>query len=67
MGYWDQTIMLILIWTALVTPFEVSFLEPDYNWLFVVNRVIDCIFLTDMVFTFFMDPLNNEDLKVTSR
>ena len=66
MGYWDQTIMLILIWTALVTPFEVSFLEPDYNWLFVVNRVIDCIFLTDMVFTFLMDPLNNEDLKVTS-
>jgi len=58
--------MLILVWTALVTPFEVSFLEPDYNYLFIINRLIDTVFLIDMVFTFLMDPLNNEELKVAS-
>jgi len=63
MGRWDQTIMSVLVWTALVTPFEVSFLEPDYNWLFFFNRLIDCVFLTDMGFTFFLDPLNDEKLK----
>merc|ERR1712100_761952 len=64
MANWDQAIIVALVWTALVTPFEVSFLEPDYNWLFFLNRVIDCLFLTDMCFTFFLDPLTNEDLKI---
>jgi len=64
MSRWDQTIMLVLVWTALVTPFEVSFLEPDLNYLFVLNRLIDFVFITDMVFTFLLDPVHDESLKV---
>jgi len=64
MGTWDQVIIVVLIWTALVTPFEVSFLEPAYNWLFFLNRLIDSLFIMDMIFTFLMDPLTNEDLKI---
>lgn len=64
MSRWDQAIISALIWTALVTPFEVSFLNPDWNWLFVVNRLIDCIFLTDMGFTFFLDPMDDQTRKI---
>ena len=28
MGYWDFTTVMALLFTALVTPFEVAFLEP---------------------------------------
>lgn len=63
MGRWDQIIMTVLVWTALVTPFEVSFMEPDYNYMFVLNRLIDAVFLSDMVITFLLDPCNDERLK----
>ena len=49
-----------------MTPFEVSFLEPELNYLFVLNRLIDLVFVIDMVFTFFLDPINDEKLKVLS-
>merc|ERR1711907_689082 len=32
--------------------------------MFVLNRIIDCVFLTDMAFTFLLDPINDETLKV---
>jgi len=63
MTKWDQVIMIVLVWTALVTPFEVSFLSPSVNWLFIFNRLIDCLFLVDMGFTFLLDPGEEESLK----
>jgi hypothetical protein len=46
---WDLTILLALLFTAVVTPFEVAFLETEINVLFIVNRLIDLIFIFDMV------------------
>ena len=45
--------------TALVTPFELGFLEGPKTWgevdaLFFVNRFIDLIFFKDMVMNFFL-------------
>ena len=49
MSYWDAFTSIALIITALVTPFEVSFLEPGgVDALFVMNRLIDVTFLADM-------------------
>ena len=49
---WDATTSLALIYTAAVTPYEVSFLDSvtrEGPWtLFTLNRVIDCIFIVDM-------------------
>ena len=48
---WDGFTALALIYTALVTPFEVGFLGAPTSALeplFVVNRLIDAIFLFDM-------------------
>ena len=57
MSYWDSCTALALIFTALVTPFEVSFLEPATSALeplFIVNRVVDAVFIIDMVLTFML-------------
>ena len=55
MGWWDAATSIALILTALVTPFEVSFLEPDgVDGLFVMNRMIDAIFIVDMALQFFL-------------
>jgi hypothetical protein len=42
---WDIIIVLSLLFTATVTPFEVAFLRTSLNTLFLVNRVVDCVFL----------------------
>ena len=53
---WDAVTAIALVFTALVTPFEVGFLEPATKWydpLWLVNRVIDLVFIFDMFFKFF--------------
>ncbi len=38
-------VVLAVLFTATVTPFEVAFLKTAINALFVLNRIIDFIFL----------------------
>jgi hypothetical protein len=42
---WDVAMVLALMFTATVTPFEVAFLSTDFNTMFLVNRFVDLIFL----------------------
>ena len=50
-SYWDLITSTALIFTALVTPVEVAFLEPPEvvdrltNGLYMTNRLVDCIFV----------------------
>ncbi|KAL1503237.1 hypothetical protein AB1Y20_011293 [Prymnesium parvum] len=54
-GYWDAVTALALVFTALVTPFEVALLDSnDVSTLFIVNRVVDMIFVIDIVLQFFL-------------
>ena len=54
-GYWDLLTGLALIYTATVTPFEVCLGMPtSLNALFVVNQVINLIFVIDIVVQFFL-------------
>ena len=53
MGYWDIATSLALVFTALVTPYEVAMLETRLDGLFVVNRLIDLIFYVDIGLGFF--------------
>ena len=65
---WDSVTVSALVFTSLVTPFEVSFMKPvsfDF-WppfanptnvvleIFVLNRVVDSIFFFDMILQFFL-------------
>ena len=53
--FWDSVSFLAMLYTAIVTPYEVALLPPTggcITSLFVVNRIVDLVFYTDMVITF---------------
>jgi len=52
--YWDLTMLGAIAYVAIMTPYEVAFLEPEMNALFVINRLLDAIFLSDMILQFFI-------------
>eukprot|EP00746_Dinoflagellata_sp_MGD_P079642 gnl/MRDRNA2_/MRDRNA2_31871_c0_seq1.p1 gnl/MRDRNA2_/MRDRNA2_31871_c0~~gnl/MRDRNA2_/MRDRNA2_31871_c0_seq1.p1 ORF type:complete len:844 (+),score=121.51 gnl/MRDRNA2_/MRDRNA2_31871_c0_seq1:124-2655(+) len=54
MQKWGIVVLIALIYTALVTPFEVAYLTSELNALFVVNRFVDVVFLIDMCMQFFL-------------
>ena len=43
--YWDGTTFTALIFTAILTPYEVAFLPPGIPGWFVINRLVDLIFI----------------------
>lgn len=46
---WDFIMLILLVWTALVIPFETAFKRDDaVDIMFLINRVVDCLFLFDM-------------------
>jgi len=50
MIWWTAVIFFLTIFTAVVTPVEVAFLETKVNFLFVLNRFMDFLFLSDIGF-----------------
>ena len=42
---WDVYVVLLLVYTAVVTPVEVAFLTTSLNALFVLNRIVDASFV----------------------
>ena len=52
---WDVLVSIAIVFTALVTPYEVSFLPmatEATNGLFIVNRIVDIIFVIDILLNF---------------
>ena len=55
MTYWDAVTTTALIYTALVTPYEVGFLqaaEDPADTLFIINQLLTVIFVIDIVLQF---------------
>lgn len=54
MARWDLLMVGALVFTALVTPVEVVFLHEGahINALWIINRIVDFLFLIDMLITF---------------
>ena len=56
-AYWDLAATMALLYTAIVTPVEVAFVQAPtgdnvFNAMFWANRAIDIIFLIDMALQF---------------
>lgn len=51
---WNVVSAIALLCTATVTPYEVSFLPPNDLSMFVLNRLIDVVFLLDMLLQLFV-------------
>mmetsp|Transcript_15603 Transcript_15603/g.51245 ORF Transcript_15603/g.51245 Transcript_15603/m.51245 type:complete len:797 (-) Transcript_15603:107-2497(-) len=49
---WDAVMVILLLFTSSVTPYEVSFLATRLDALFFINRLVDMCFLCDMVLQF---------------
>lgn len=51
---WDLIVAACLVFTATVTPVEIAFLKPGYNFLYFVNRFVDIVFVKDMALQFLL-------------
>ena len=60
-GWWDLGMMVLLTVVLFVTPYEVAFLSPNVDALFVINRVFDAIFMSDLVINFFLAYQNGPE------
>jgi potassium voltage-gated channel Eag-related subfamily H protein 7 len=60
MRKWDLFMVVLLGFCAIVTPWEVAFLEPEINGLYWINRLVDIGFVADMVINFMLAYYDNE-------
>jgi hypothetical protein len=60
MKVWDGLIIILLIFTTYVTPYEVAFLSTRLNPLFFINRFVDLVFLLDLIRSFFTAYFDEE-------
>lgn len=64
MKNWDILMITLLMFTAVVTPFEVGFLQVHWTEpLFWVNRLVDFGFICDMCINFFLAYFSDEEGK----
>jgi hypothetical protein len=54
MRHWDIVTLIALLFTATFTPYEVAVRQTALDVAFVVNRIVDCIFIWDMGMQFFL-------------
>ena len=52
MQRWSIIMILAVMFTAIVTPVEVALFDTSVNAMFWINRVVDVIFLCDIVINF---------------
>ena len=54
MRNWDLVVFVLLMFTCMVTPFEVAFVraQPSSSVLFAINRCVDCLFAADVAVNF---------------
>jgi len=56
---WEAVMIVLLCYTAVVTPMEVGFYQPSFNAVFYINQFITVAFLVDLILNFFtavVDP-----------
>ena len=62
-GKWDAVMVICLIFTAIVTPYEVAFLDMSVvNALWYINWIVNVLFFIDMIINFFLAYFDDEEL-----
>ena len=64
---WDLIIAVILIYTAIVLPFRVSFIDNDSEFYKNLDIFFDCMFGTDLILCFFSAYVDSEDNIIKNR
>jgi hypothetical protein len=61
---WDVVLILSMLFTCFVTPYEIALLATNWDMLFVCNRVVDIIFTVDLIVNFRMMFYNEQEMKL---
>ena len=64
---WTAVYSILLIYTAFVTPYRISFLDETPVWLSVVEYFVDSLFLIDMILTLFTTVQLENGTYITDR
>jgi hypothetical protein len=64
--HFDILVTFALIFTTIVTPYEVALLQTRLNIRFVVNCCVDCVYLVDMFRHFFLAYETNSGVLIVS-
>ena len=66
LGIWDAFTVFALVFTAIMSPYEVSFLAGQgIDVLFYFNRVVDVIFISDTILQFMLVYIDESGIWVT--
>mmetsp|Transcript_15977 Transcript_15977/g.20456 ORF Transcript_15977/g.20456 Transcript_15977/m.20456 type:complete len:626 (-) Transcript_15977:304-2181(-) len=67
MKVWEVVVVVVMVFTTFVTPFEVAFILVSPVGLLATNIVVDTIFIIDIAFSFFLPYYDrNTGLLVTN-
>jgi Ion transport protein len=64
---WDMLITLMLLFTAVVSPYRIAFVEVDSEAWTIVESMTDGIFGIDLILNFFYAYYDSQDEVVDSR
>jgi potassium voltage-gated channel Eag-related subfamily H protein 7 len=66
MRTWNMVIALFLLFTAVITPYEVSFLETKLDILFFINQLVTIGFVVDIDVNFHLAYIEKRTLKLVT-
>ena len=59
--------MILLIWTAMFVPYRLAFVDDPTLGIFIMECLMDGIFLIDVVLNFFTAFYNNKHILITDK
>ena len=63
---WTFVVIILLLYTAIITPFIISFIDIMPFELFLTEVIVDSLFFMDIIFTFFT-PYEEKDKLITDK
>lgn len=63
---WDFVVAVALVYTVVLTPFQVAFLDGTPLEIFILNRLVDCCLVSDLVLQMFLVYRTRETSSRTS-
>ena len=64
---WDLIIALMLIFSAVVSPYRIAFVDVDTREWTAIETIIDCIFGVDLILNFFFAYYDDQDELIDKR
>ena len=65
--YWDLFISLLIVSTAIYTPYRLAYIDEETIEWVVLEVVVDTFFFLDIIFTFFSAYYDSTDVLIDRR